>query len=154
MVSTSEMRVTQGKVLIFCVLEPICELMQWMLYRIARMFGVDKVWQIASSKVVGEKKFGKCLQQHCAAYYYEIITCRIHVRDCVCNHEVGTRMNSFVVDSVILGHHICKAIWEPVNGEELNTERETGDPHDPLAVAVTKLLQYENTSRFPTFSEA
>ena len=52
-------------------------------------------------------------------------------------------MSSFIVDSVIRGHHIYKAIWEPVNGEELNTERETGNPHDPLAVAVTKLLREE-----------
>ena len=37
-------------------------------YRIAGMFGGDKVWRIASSKVIGEKKFGECLQQHCAAY--------------------------------------------------------------------------------------
>ena len=51
--------------------------------------------------------------------------------------------SSFVVDSVIRGHHIYKAIWEPVNGEELNTKRETGNSHDPLAVAVTKLLQEE-----------
>ena len=52
-------------------------------------------------------------------------------------------MSSFVVDSVICGHHIYKAIWEPVNGEELQTERETGNPHNPLAVAVTKLLREE-----------
>ena len=32
------------------------------------MFGEDKVWRIASSKVVGERKFGECLQQRCAAY--------------------------------------------------------------------------------------
>ena len=38
------------------------------LYRIAGMFGGDKVWRIASSKVVGEKKFGECLQQRCVAY--------------------------------------------------------------------------------------
>ena len=52
-------------------------------------------------------------------------------------------MSSFVIDSVIRGHHVYKAIWEPVNGEELNTEREIGNPHDPLAVAVTKLLREE-----------
>ena len=28
-------------------------------------------------------------------------------------------------------------------GEELNTERETGNPHNPLAVAVTMLLRKE-----------
>ena len=49
-------------------------------------------------------------------------------------------MNSFVIDSVIRGHHVYKAIWEPANGEELNTEREIRNPYDPLAVAVTKLL--------------
>ena len=68
------------------------------------MFGGDKVWRIASSKVVGKIKCGECLQQHCAAYYYYvIITCTVHVRDCVCNHEVGTRISSFVVDSMIRG---------------------------------------------------
>ena len=70
-------------------------------YRIAGMFGGDKVWRIALSKVIGEKKFGECLQQRCAAYYYVIITCRVHVRDCVCNHEAGMRMSSFVLDSMI-----------------------------------------------------
>ena len=39
-------------------------------YCIVGMFGRDKVWQIASSKVVGEKKFGECLQQHFVANYY------------------------------------------------------------------------------------
>ena len=28
-----------------------------LVYRIARMFGGDKVWRIASSKVVGEKAY-------------------------------------------------------------------------------------------------
>ena len=31
-------------------------------YHIVGMFGGDKVWRIASSKVVGKKKFGECLQ--------------------------------------------------------------------------------------------
>ena len=39
-----------------------------LLYRIVGMFGGDKVWRITSSKVVGEKKFGKCLQQRCVAF--------------------------------------------------------------------------------------
>ena len=54
----------------------------------------------------------------------------------MCNHmyKAGMRMSSFVVDSMICGHHIYKAIWESVNDEELNTERETGNPHDPLAL--------------------
>ena len=56
---------------------------------------------------------------------------------------VTTRMSSFVIDSVFCGHHVYKAIWEPANGEELNTEREIGNLYDPLAVAVTKLLGEE-----------
>ena len=52
-------------------------------------------------------------------------------------------MSSFVIDSVIRGHHVYKAIWEPANGEELNIEREIENPYDPLAVAVTKLLSEE-----------
>ena len=53
--------------------------------------------------MVGEK-FGKYLQQCCVAfYYYVIITCTVHIRDCMCNHEAGTRMSNFVVDSVICG---------------------------------------------------
>ena len=54
-------------------------------------------------------------------------------------------MSSFVVESVIRGHHVYKAIWEPVDGEELNTKREIGNPHDPLAVAVTKSFHEERT---------
>ena len=54
-------------------------------------------------------------------------------------------MSSIVVDSVIRGHYVYKAIWEPVDGEELNTEREIGNPHDLLAVAVTKSLHEERT---------
>ena len=50
---------------------------------------------------------------------------------------------SFIVDSVIHGHHIYKAIWNPAIGEELNTKREIGNPHNPLAVAVTKLQHGE-----------
>ena len=49
-------------------------------------------------------------------------------------------MSDFVVDSVVHGHQVYKTIWESVDGEELNTERETGNPHNPLAVGVTKLL--------------
>ena len=64
----------------------------------------------------------------------------------MCDTRTRTRMSSFVIDSVIRGHHIYKAIWEPVNGEELNTKRETGNSHDPLAVAVTKrFLREERT---------
>ena len=49
-------------------------------------------------------------------------------------------MSGFVIDSVIHGYHVYKAIWEPANGKELNTEREIGNPYYPLAVVITKLL--------------
>ena len=77
-----------------------------------------KFGELLHQKWLAKNRFGECLQQRCVAYYYVIITCRVHVRDCMCNNEAGTRMSSFIVDSVICGHHIYKAIWEPVNGEE------------------------------------
>ena len=58
-----------------------------------------------------------------------------------------TRMSrhSFVVNNVIRGFHIYKAIWGPVIGEELGTVREVGNSHDTLAVAVVKSLYGETT---------
>ena len=47
---------------------------------------------------------------------------------------------TFVVDSMIHGHHVYKEIWNPVNGEELPCEREIGNSSDPIAVAVRKRL--------------
>ena len=58
---------------------------------------------------------------------------------------VTTWRSSFVVDSVIHGHYVYKAIWEPVDGEQLKTEREIGNPHYLLAVAVTKSFHEEKT---------
>ena len=51
--------------------------------------------------------------------------------------------HSFVVNDVIRGFHIYKAIWDPVIGEELGTVREIGNPHNTLAVAVVKSLHGE-----------
>ena len=51
---------------------------------------------------------------------------------------------SFVVDSMIRGHHVYKEIWDPVNGEVLLCEREIGNSSDPLAVAVMKRLDGED----------
>jgi len=58
-----------------------------------------------------------------------------------CHVNLQMRMSRVVVDDVIHGFHICKAIWEPVKGEVLGTARETGN--DPLAVAVVKSLHGE-----------
>jgi len=41
---------------------------------------------------------------------------------------------------------VCKAVWEnPVIGEELKCQREIGNSHDPLVVAVVKQLDERNT---------
>ena len=40
--------------------------------------------------------------------------------------------------SVVKGHHIYKAIWTPVIGEELPAQAEDRNDHDEHAVAVTK----------------
>lgn len=52
-------------------------------------------------------------------------------------------MASFVVYSMICGHHVYKEIWDLVDGEELPCEREIGNSSDPLAVAVMKRLDGE-----------
>ena len=46
---------------------------------------------------------------------------------------------SFVVNSVIHGYHVYKDIWpSPVVEEQLQCEREVGNSHDPMSVAVKK----------------
>ena len=39
---------------------------------------------------------------------------------------------------VVRGFHVYKAVWTPVIGEELSTEREHGNPEDAFAVAIMK----------------
>ena len=38
--------------------------------------------------------------------------------------------------SVVKGHHIYKAVWTPVIGEELRTKLEKDNEHDEHAIAV------------------
>ena len=53
---------------------------------------------------------------------------------------------TFVVDSAIRGYHIYKNIWpSPVAEERLQCEREVGNSHDPMSVAVKKLIDGEST---------
>ena len=47
-------------------------------------------------------------------------------------------MASFSVESVIRGHHVYKAIWSSVLGEELQCHREVGNIHDLYAVSIVK----------------
>ena len=47
---------------------------------------------------------------------------------------------------MIRGYHEYKAIWEdPVNGKSLVCEREVGNSHDPLSVAVKKMISGAST---------
>ena len=41
-------------------------------------------------------------------------------------------------ESVVRGHHVYKAIWTPVIGEELEVRTEDDNDHDQHAVAVVK----------------
>ena len=55
-------------------------------------------------------------------------------------------MFEFIICSAIQGHHVYKDIWEnPTIGEELKCQREIGNSHDPLAVAVLKQIDGHNT---------
>ena len=42
------------------------------------------------------------------------------------------------IQSTVRGHHIYKAIWTPVIGEELTVIPEEANDHDPHAIAVLK----------------
>ena len=47
-------------------------------------------------------------------------------------------MEELVIDSCVRGHHVSKGFWSSNLGEELQCERESGNPTDPYAVAVKK----------------
>ena len=47
-------------------------------------------------------------------------------------------METHVFDSCIRGHHISKDFWMPLINEELACAQESGNPHDPYAVAIKK----------------
>ena len=47
-------------------------------------------------------------------------------------------MEAFCLNSVALGHHIYKDIWNSVHGEELHCEREIGNVQDLYAVSIIK----------------
>ena len=41
-------------------------------------------------------------------------------------------------DSCIRGHHVSKGFWTPVINEDLVCAQESGNSHDPYAVAIKK----------------
>ena len=47
-------------------------------------------------------------------------------------------MEMHVLDSCIQGHHVSKDFWMPLINEELVCAQESGNPHDPYAVAIKK----------------
>ena len=53
---------------------------------------------------------------------------------------------SFVINAAIRGYHVYKEIWpNPINEEQLICEHEVRNSHDPLAVAIKKLIDGSNT---------
>ena len=53
---------------------------------------------------------------------------------------------SFVIDAAIRGYHVYKEIWpNTIDEEQLICEREVGNSHAPLAVAIKKLIDGSNT---------
>ena len=57
---------------------------------------------------------------------------------------MDSSLSSFEIASMIRGYHEYKAIWEdPVNSESLVCEREVGNSHNPLSVAVKNSLAFE-----------
>ena len=52
----------------------------------------------------------------------------------------------FIVYSAIQGYHEYKDIWKnPIIGGELKCQREIGNRHDPLAMAMLKQIDGHNT---------
>ena len=48
---------------------------------------------------------------------------------------------TFCIYSVVRGYHEYKSVWDnPLEDENLPCERETGNSHDPQAVAVKKMI--------------
>ena len=58
----------------------------------------------------------------------------------------SVRILEFIICSAIQGHHVYKATWENLMvGEELKCQREVGNLHDPLTVAVIEQIDKHNT---------
>ena len=49
-------------------------------------------------------------------------------------------LGSFILESVVRGHHVYKEVWTPLVGEELDLEREHGNSYDHYATTVKWLL--------------
>ena len=47
-------------------------------------------------------------------------------------------METYEINACVRGQHVFREVWSPVEGEELECEREPGNSSDPYAVAVMK----------------
>ena len=56
---------------------------------------------------------------------------------------------TFLVHSVVRGHHVYKAVWTQFVGEELNLKREFYNEYDCLAVEVTSKTDGRTVGRVP-----
>ena len=50
----------------------------------------------------------------------------------------ATEEESFLLESVIRGHHVYKTNWTPVIGQVLQVHCEASNTHDPYAVATSR----------------
>ena len=75
-----------------------------------------------------------------------LLVSRAITRVSSCPYTALVAMFEFTICSAIQGHHVYKAIWEnPIIREELKCQREVGNSHDTLAVAVLKRLDGHDT---------
>ena len=49
--------------------------------------------------------------------------------------------HSFVLNSVVSGHHVYKCIWTPSVGEELPVVTEVGNLHEKYAACIKKDIE-------------
>ena len=49
---------------------------------------------------------------------------------------MAVQSSEFCFSSVIRGYHVYKSTWQPFTGEQLQIEREAGNPSNRFAVAV------------------
>ena len=79
--------------------------------------------------VVGTKKILATAYVLCLVYVYTRVYLRLYAMGDAITYECSTEF-------VVRGHHVYKAIWNPVIGEVLVCDQETDNDEDSYAVAV------------------
>ena len=69
-----------------------------------------------------------------------IHTTLLKIRDIATCAMASSAVESFTIDSMIRGYHVCKDVWSSFIGEMLYCRRDVRNHHDqcPFAVAVCK----------------